>query len=597
VGSLAVLFSRSSRPDPECVKAMLRAAPHRGRELEVQVTGQTVLGVANDPDFRESWLASSNGAAAAFAGSLDNRAELNAELAEGGFRVEGDDPAATALVAFRAWGDKAPARLRGAFTGAFSDGLTVRTFRDHLGFRTLFYRDGPDAFLAATEPKQVVAGAGISREPDLEAVRDIFFGRLDDRTTALRGVERFPQASVAVATGAGTAAFQRYWDPRPVLESSRLSLPEARERLAELLDQAVARSVTGNDAITLSGGIDSPTVAAFAAPRHRELAGSPLLAVSAVYPDLPRVDERRYTELVADYVGASLHAYVPTAKPLDDLELWVDVLDGPWDTLSIPEVAEDFRLARSLGARTVLTGELGEYVYSMAQHLIGHLVLHGRWGAAARWATEVHAHGFRWRRIGRELARSLAPPRVATRYARVRKRDHRNLPPWIDPVEVGGIGHRYDLVRPARRRWSDAQLGAFWGAELTWEAADLCAGYCGVHVRRPLADVDLWEFVLSLQAETKFPDLVSKSLIRETMRGRLPDEILDRRDKTVFDDHVVSSADYHALRRWTLEAPDRLAGVDYALLKQRLERQELGPFELLWAYDLARAHAFLSRWR
>jgi hypothetical protein len=117
-----------------------------------------------------------------------------------------------------------------------------------------------------------------------------------------------------------------------------------------------------------------------------------------------------------------------------------------------------------------------------------------------------------------------------------------------------------------------------------------------VHVRRPLVDVDLWEFMLSLPAEIKFPDALPKSLLRESVRGRLPDELLDRTDKTFFNDFALRTADYEGIERLALDSELRIEGVDYAALARRVEARELDVVELLWAYDLARAHAFLGLW-
>ena len=452
--------------------------------------------------------------------------------------------------------------------------------------------------MAATEGKQVTAGAGIARAPDVDAVEAMFFGRFDARGTMLRGVDRFPRASTASVGPDGRPAFLRYWDPEPLLETARITVPEARERLAELLDRAVARTLTGADAVSLSGGVDSPTIAAFAAPRTLELTGEPLLAVSSVYPEDPGVDESRWIELVAERLGLRLHAYTPTSRPLDDAERWVDVLDGPVDTMSIPELAENYTVARELGARSVLTGEMAEWVFTFGQHLIGHLVLRGRARASLAWLRDQRVGGASWGRIAKRAAPSLASPRVALGYRRLRGReDFRQLPGWVDPDVAGSPGPRPDLARPARRRWLEHQLDPLVGVgAYSFDADALCAAVCGVHVRRPLVDVDLWEFVLSLPAEVKFPDAVPKSLLRESVRGRLPDELLDRKDKTFFNDFALRTADYEGIRRLALDSELRLEGVDYGLLSERVEARALDVVELLWAYDLARAHAFLELW-
>ncbi|HXV96472.1 MAG TPA: asparagine synthase-related protein [Gaiellaceae bacterium] len=593
MGSIAVVRAPAGPAEGAAVERALRAAPHRGSEVEVLVSGSVALGVSNDPPCRDAWAAAAGGRAAVVTGSLDNLAEVEAELG----LSEPDGPAATLLAAVEAWGRGAPARFRGVFAGAWTDGTELVVFRDHLGLAPLFHRASADGFVAATEGKQAAAGAGIAREPDVESVEAMFFGRFDARGTMLRGISRFPRASTGAVGPDGSAAFERYWDPEPLLESERISLPDARERLAELLDQAVARCLTGADAVSLSGGIDSPTIAAFAAPRTLELTGRPLLAISSVYPEDPGVDESRWIELVAGHLGLRLHAYTPTSRPLDDAERWVDVLDGPVDTMSIPELAENYTVARELGARSVLTGEMAEWVFTFGQHLIGHLVLHGRVRASLAWARDQHTRGASWTRIAKRAAPSLAAPRLALAYGRLRgRRDFRQLPSWVDPEAAGSPGPRPDLARPARKRWLEHQLDPLVGVgAYSFDADALCAAVCGVHVRRPLVDVDLWEFVLSLPAEVKFPDALPKSLLRESVRGRLPDELLDRTDKTFFNDFALRTADYDGIRRLALDSELRIAGVDYGLLAARVEARDLDVVELLWAYDLARAHAYLER--
>jgi asparagine synthase (glutamine-hydrolysing) len=571
---------------------MLAAAPHRGAgEVEVAELEHAVLGTAN-AERRDSWLAVADRTGVVFSGILDNRSELDAELGRQVGAVRGETPADTVLAAYRAWGENAFGRLRGVFAGGVAESAGLTLFRDQVGFGTLLFRQEGDSVWAASEGKQVVAGAGIPRRPDDESLEAIFYGRLDERHTALRGVERLDRGSIARFPSGGTLSVRRYWSPDHLLETNRLTPDEASEGLLASLSTAVERALTGNDVVSLSGGIDSPAIAALAASRYDLNGKGPLGALTSVYPDHPSVDESYYVELIADRLDLRLHTYVPETRPLDDLAHWVDLLDGPVDTMSVPEVAEGYRLARELGYDNMLSGELAEYVLTIQSHLPGHLALHGRWSALAEWARMQRSRGRSRRAILRRLLPSLTPAFIAGRYTRLRRRELRPLPPWIDVEQMGGIGRRPDLELPARRRWAEAQLGAIRSSALTLEADALCAASYGMQVRRPFADVDFWEFVLSLPAETKFPDAVPKSLVRRALRGRLPDEVLDRRDKTFFDEHALSTADYEALRRWLFDTEYRVSGVDYELLARRLESGRLGVLEIAWANDLARVHAF-----
>lgn len=549
-----------------------------------------MLAVADEPEARDTWLASSDGRAAVFSGTLDNAAELARELG-----VDAGNPASLTLAAFHAWGEDAPARFRGMFAGAVSDGNRATLYRDQFGLRTLFYRNGRNTLVAATEAKQVAAGAGIARVPDEEALAHVFYNRPLNGTTALRGVSRFPRASVGTVERGRGVAPRRYWNPARLLETARLDADEAVEALDAVLRVAVERCVTGADAVALSGGLDSPAVAALAAPAHQARGGGRLRALSAVYPQQPNVDERPYIELVAQHLDLELHTYEPEARPLDDLRFWVERLDGPVDTLPIAEVAESYRRARAVGARTVITGEIAEWLLTIRHHLLGHLLLRGRLRPAGRLARVRRRH-LGLRGLAAEIGPSLAPAPLAALAARSRRRDHRLLPPWIDPGQVGGLGYRPDLVVPARRRWREAQLEPLRASPLTIEADDLCAASFGAHGRKPFADVDLWELCLALPAETKFPDMVTKGLLRRAMAGRLPPEIVWRRDKTSFNEHYLAGADYEALAGWIRPTDYHMPGVDYRLLAERIERREMDVFELGWANDLARVHAFAGLW-
>jgi asparagine synthase (glutamine-hydrolysing) len=472
-----------------------------------------------------------------------------------------------------------------------SDRERIMAFRDHLGFGPVFFGRDARGVRVASEAKQVVAGGGVVEEPDLDVCEEIYFQTYDEHTpSALRGVERLPKASVLQADGSG-ARLRRYWDPTDRFESARYGPEEIKERFDHLMGRAVARTLTGQDAVSLSGGIDSPAIAAYGAARHLEMAGRPLGGVSAVYPDFPAVDESKYTGLVANELGMPLHLYQQHARPLDRLDEWTRLTDGPVPTVSLPQYEEHYRVAHSLGYRGVLSGEFAEFVFDISTYLIPYLVWHGRWGAVARLLNDRRARGGSWASVLRSLANPFVPTRVtAYRWARSRA----DVPMWLDRRRVNEAAVK--SIVPTRERWAKVQLSPFSGVGLTMEADDVCQQLCGLVCRRPWADVDLWEFFLSLPAEVKFPDTRGKTLIRGLLRGRVPDPILDRRDKTYFDDSVRASIDYPTLRRWLTDPPHRLKGVRYDLLRERLDGETLELSEFRWAKDLASVHAFLSRW-
>jgi hypothetical protein len=591
MGSISVALSQSGVPDEAVVEEMIRAAPHRGGRTKMIQHGSASLAVAASEDRDDAHLGVDGDVAIVLAGTVDNITDVGREAERAGQAPLSPDPADILMAAYRAFGIDLPARLRGVFGGVVSDRARIMAFRDHLGFGPVFFGRDARGVRVASEAKQVVAGAGVSEEPDLDVCEEIYFQTYDEHTpSALRGVERLPKASVLLADGSG-ARLRRYWDPTDRFESGRYGPEEIKERFDHLMGQAVARTLTGEDAVSLSGGIDSPAVAAYGASRHLEMTGRPLGGVSAVYPDFPAVDESEYTRLVADDLGMPLHLYQQHARPLDRLDEWTRLTDGPVPTISLPQYEEHYRVVRSLGYRSVLSGEFAEFVFDISTYLIPYLVWHGRWGAVARLLDDRRARGGSWASVLRSLANPFVPTRVtAYRWARSRT----DVPVWLDRRRVNEPAVK--SIVPTRERWAKVQLSPFSGVGLTTEADDICQQLCGLVCRRPWADVDLWEFFLSLPAEVKFPDTRGKTLVRGLLRGRVSDPILDRRDKTYFDDSVRASIDYPTLRRWLTDPPDRLNGVRYDLLRERLDGETLELSEFRWAKDLASVHAFLSRW-
>lgn len=587
---LAAILARSQAPPADDVQRMLAASAHRGDRTVVTSLGACTLGVSDLRERGEATLAADDELAVAFAGALDNGGELAARLGVDPERAA--TPAEVVHAAFKALGTDVPNLLRGTYACIVTDGVRLWAFRDHIGLETLFYRRESDAVYAASEAKQVLRGADVSREPDLDVVEALFYGELGEpRACALRGVRRLVAATLLTAD-LDSLETSPYWDPEALLETATISPAEAAERFRELLAQAVARMLTGKDAVSLSGGVDSPPIAAYANREYGRRFGRPVPALSAVYPSYPESDESGYIELVAERLGLPLHTYEPGPQRLDRLQFWLELFDGPWSTWSPEGTAERCAQARAHGITTILSGEFAEQVSALRPSLVAHLLWRGHLRGALTQLRSQRAAGLGKRRLLEEL-REAATPRA------VQARDFRNHPPaylpaWIDLERIGRRDGGHAL--PARRRWTSAQL-PFFGADPVGEADVYSHALYGIRARRPWADVDVWELFLSLPAEIKFPDYRMKGFTRNALRGEVPDEILDRRDKTYMDRWFEEmGVDYPAVRHWISKGDYRMRGVDYAKLADELERGQMPLASYLWARDLATVHAFVDLW-
>lgn len=593
MGAMALLLSRDDAARRDPVRRMLEAAPHRGEVRELETLGRVAIGVCNEPGWVTASIARADDCMVVLCGSLDNEGEVRGRLRRsGGTEPDPPTPAATLLAAVRHWGEGAIERLRGSFAGSYTDGETVWCFRDQFGARPLFHHDGPTGFYAATEVKQVLAAAPIPREPNMDHLQGLVFGGIE-RSTAYRGVERVPKRSIAIAGPDPGLEIRCYWDPLSLVETADIDLGQAVEGTRDALDRAVRRVLTGKDVVLLSGGLDSPALAAFAVRGRSGVESAQ--ALTGVYPEYPTVDERKWTQMAADHVGMSLHEFVPDAGSLDDVERWVRLLDGPVDVLSIPEMAQSFRHARELGARTVLTGEIAEMLFGNRAYLLDHYVAHARFGPLWKYLSHLRERGWSRRHLAFQMLRAISPGTLVAAYVERNRGRSSDVPEWIDIERLWESGSDPPTWRMSpRKRWPSRQVSMLEGPGYIFEASEICAAVCGVDCRRPFVDVDLWEFVLSLPAEVKFPDQHAKPLLRRAMRGVLPDRLIDREDKTFFNEYHLDRADYARLRSLLVEGPDYLEGIDYGQIADAVEAEKMGIIELQWARDLARVHAFLD---
>src|SRR5918996_6278344 len=184
MGSIAGILDRSAGQDVSMVERMIKASPHRGEYIESIVCGGCALAVGFSKETPDAGILLHDGLALAYCGVVDNLTEL-----VDGLQLDGPSAASPAvesvlLTAFRAYGENLPRHLRGVFAVVVTDGDRIICFRDHLGFETLFYRHDARGSYVASEAKQVVVGARIPQEPDLDVLERIYFQDLDDSSPA-----------------------------------------------------------------------------------------------------------------------------------------------------------------------------------------------------------------------------------------------------------------------------------------------------------------------------------------------------------------------------------------------------------------------------
>lgn len=400
------------------------------------------------------------------------RLDARADLARAAGADVGASDAELILAAWRLHGRRALDLIQGDFAFVIRDGGQVFAARDRFGVRPLYYSGAR----VAHDLHELAGG-----ELDEESVAEfLLFGSIQDPSrTIWYGVRRLPPAHV-LANGVAT----RYWS-FPAAVSVRYRESDLLEALRAAIADRIGDSRSA--AVMMSGGLDSPAIAAMA----KEM-GVAVHAFTAGSRDPEHDPEPGVAALAARHLGIP-HRIIY----FDDYEHFAG-----W-TASAPFLAEPIDRPLQLAWIDLL----------IAASRVVPVVLTG-FGGDALLAESRPLH----RRLLRRMRGAEIPP----------------FPRWIDR----GLVRRYDL----RQRWRDffadpkllrhptrpeavTKLSRP-GWSFIFESLDRSTTGVDVTVTHPFFDLRVIEVALGVPPR---PAFIDKRVLREAMRGRLPEEVRTRR--------------------------------------------------------------------
>lgn len=453
-------------------------------------------------------------------GELYNTDDIRKELIALGFPFQSYSDTEVVLVSYVAWGPRCVEKFNGIFAFAIWDDAAQRLFmaRDRLGVKPLFYSRVGNGIVFGSEMKALLEHPDVHPIVSREGLAEIFaIGPA--RTPGVGVYERIEEVKaghILIGTP-DKVETKQYWSLQSYEHTD--TLDETIERVRELMIDTVERQLISDVPIAtfLSGGLDSSVVSAISAQYFQNQGREPLHTYAIEFKDMEKHFQANafqksldgpWAKKISKFIGSTHHRVIFDTP---DLEA---VLLRPLATRDLPGMA-DIDTSLFLFCQRVkedvtvaLSGEAADEVFG------GYPWFHRE--------ESLNADTFPWSlRLNERvliMSDTLRNEIHPHEYVKQRYREALSEVPQLDG----------EHAKDARiREIGYLSITRFMPTLL--DRKDRMSMGSGLEVRVPFCDHRLVEYVFNIPWHMKTTGNQTKGILREAMRGYLPEDALNRK--------------------------------------------------------------------
>lgn len=490
-----------------------------------------------------------------FNGEIYNYIELREELKSLGHTFRTNSDTEVILKAYAHWGVDCLNRFNGMFAFALWDTKRKRLFcaRDRMGVKPFYYYKDNNRFIFASEIKALLE-MNIERKANDQIVYDYLSSGLLDHTddTFFHGIKQLRPAHYMLISEDGLQ-IKRWWDIEDN-ELTGLTDDEYAKRFYELFEDSIKLRLRSDVPIgtCLSGGLDSSSIVCvtnklmFQGDYPLEIVGDRQRTFSSCFEN-KKYDERVFIEEVIKKTNASSYYTFPEGEKLFDIAhdvIWHQ--DEPFGSTSIFAQWHVMKLAKENGIKVLLDGQgadellagyhgyFGTYYIDLTKRL--HIL---------KLFTELYFY----RRL-----HSQFPPVIFAVIVRAILPDFlveiiKKIPAVLNASKQVAIGNswiekgfekqykqEYKFTDKFNSRLKNQLYSLFTCSSLQalLHYEDRNSMAFSIEARVPFLDYRLVEYIFSLPSGQKLRSGMTKVVLRNAMKGILPEMVRKRVDKMGF---------------------------------------------------------------
>lgn len=452
-------------------------------------------------------------------GELYNTKELRTELENQGYPFSTTSDTEVILTGYMAFGADFVKRLNGIFAFAIMDPVKKRLclFRDRAGVKPLFYTIRGEELVFASELKGLFAFPEVKPVLDRNGLNEIFsIGPA--RTSGcgvFKGINELLPGHMLLCSADGFS-LRSYWklESRPHEDSYEKTV----EKTSYLVTDSIKRQMISDVPICtfLSGGVDSSLVSAICAAELKK-------------------QGKRLNTFSFDFVNNDKYFKANTFQPSQDrpfVDRMVEFLGSDHQYLLCDNATQADRLYDSVLAHDLPA--MGDVDSSML-HFCSLVKEHNKVALTGECADEIFG-GYPWFHKEECFKARTFPWTMNLEARKVLLKDefldYLKMDEYVQEAYEKSVAQTpvlpEDTKTEARRR-EISYLNLRWFMQTLLNRMDRASMYSGLEARVPFADHRIIEYLWNVPWDMKTRDGVVKSLLRQSAKGLLPDDILFRK--------------------------------------------------------------------
>lgn len=271
----------------------------------------------------------------AFNGEIYNYVELRRLLEEKGYKFKSNSDTEVLLTSYLEWGEQCAQKIEGMFVFTIWDkrNKTLSLFRDAFGEKPIYYYKDENYFIFASELKVLKSVIFDKLSLNLKSINQFLsYQYVPEPNTLFNEVLKLRQSHfLKIDIVKFETNINQYWKmdlENYEIDSKILKIEDTFPLISQRISESIKISLRSDVkvGISLSGGLDSSTIASFAINQGF----SNLSAFSVGYPGRPRYDERKLAEELARKLNMNFfEVEIETQEFLSGFKKMVYQLDDP----------------------------------------------------------------------------------------------------------------------------------------------------------------------------------------------------------------------------------------------------------------------------